>query len=282
MKISRRQFLQLAGIGTAASLTGGLFAFHSAYNAMVERMDVPIAGLPVGLQGLRIGLMTDLHAGLTMEPYDIRTATRLLEIEKPDIVFHLGDFVERDSSLAPLCAKVIASLSPVHGSYAVLGNHDYWEGHRGSRKVRKALEAAGIDTLVNESRSLTINGETLYLAGLADYFHDTPLPDKAFAGVPSNGTTLALVHEPDYADILAQEVGADIALQVSGHSHGGQVKLPFIGAMVLPPMGRRYPEGLMHVQGTERLVYTSRGVGHVLPIRLGCPPEVSVLTLRGV
>ncbi|MBU1001617.1 MAG: metallophosphoesterase [Proteobacteria bacterium] len=282
MQLTRRRFLQMAGIGASASLVGGLRVYHNAYQTVVERLEVPLPGLPPGLEGLRIGLMADLHAGATMQPSHIRAATQLLAQEQPDIVFHLGDFIESDSALAPACADILSILTPVHGSFAVLGNHDYWAGHRGMAKVRQALEAQGIDALVNESRSLSINGETLYLAGLAEYFHDTPSPDKTFAGVPNQGFTLTLVHEPDYADILARETGGLLPLQLSGHSHGGQVKFPLLGALVLPPMGRRYPEGLARVQGTERQVYTTRGVGHVMPMRLGCPPEVTLLTLRGV
>lgn len=280
MQLTRRRFLQMAGLGATASLAGGLGVYRNAYQFMVERLEIPLPGLPRGLEGLRIGLMADLHAGSTMQPEHIRAATRLLDQEQPDIVFHLGDFIESDSDLAPACAEILSTLTPVHGSFAVLGNHDYWGGRRGMARVRKALEGQGIDTLVNESRSLAINGETLYLAGLAEYFHDTPSPDRTFAGVPNHAFTLTLVHEPDYADVLAREGGGSLPLQLSGHSHGGQVKFPLLGALVLPPMGRRYPEGLARVQGTERLVYTTRGVGHVMPLRLGCPPEVTVLTLR--
>ncbi len=132
---------------------------------------------------------------------------------------------------------------------------------------------------MNESIEFQQNGESLFIVGLDDLFNGRPDLRKALKGIPEKALKIILVHEPDYADFIK---GFDswIPLQLSGHSHGGQVILPFIGPPILPPFGKLYPMGLKRVAGTDRWVYTTRGVGNILPIRFNCKPEVTLLTLR--
>jgi len=154
---------------------------------------------------------------------------------------------------------------------ACLGNHDLWED---APLIRRELTNVGISVLVNAGLSLA--GGELWVAGVDDVWSGDPDLDAALNGAPADATIILLAHEPDYADVVSEHGGVD--LQLSGHSHGGQVQLPLIGAPVLPYLGRRYPAGLYHIE--ELTLYTNRGVGTIYPpIRFNCRPEVTLITL---
>lgn len=158
---------------------------------------------------------------------------------------------------------------------AVLGNHDHWSDER---VVRDALRRSGIADICNTVYSINRNGEQLHIAGVDDVWVRRQRLDMVLAQLPTDGAAVLLAHEPDYADVSTLAERFD--LQLSGHSHGGQVRLPLIGAPVLPYLGEKYPMGLYQV-GTMQL-YTNRGVG-VLPrirARLNCRPEISLFTLQ--
>jgi predicted MPP superfamily phosphohydrolase len=131
--------------------------------------------------------------------------------------------------------------------------------------------------LVNESTMLERGGEKLVIAGIDDLYDNHHDLERALAGVPEDAAVMLLAHEPDFADAAARD--ARLILQLSGHSHGGQVRLPFVGQAWLPRLGQKYPAGLYHVGGMQ--VYTNRGIGVVgVPVRFNCRPEVTLLTLR--
>lgn len=222
---------------------------------------MPIPGLPKHLQGFRIGLLTDTHLGETTPDETVRHAFALLRAEAPDLVLLGGDQL---SSLAgfPLLKQLVSGLN----AYGVYGNWD--------KEFVELTELPGLRLLVNEG---VMVAPGLWLAGLDDYHLGDPQMAPALAGAPADAVRLLLVHEPDWADQVRAE--DRIALQLSGHSHGGQVRLPGVGPLLLPPDGRRYPMGLQSAPHTQ--VYTSRGVGVAhLPVRLLCPPEVSIITLQ--
>ena len=158
------------------------------------------------------------------------------------------------------------------GVLAVLGNHDYCQ----PRPVVLSLEAQGITVLRNYAVSVERAGARLWIAGVEDVLENKQRLGQALRAVPRDEATVLLAHEPDYADIV-KELPVD--LQISGHSHGGQICLPLFGAPYFPPLGSKYPRGLRQLGGLS--LYTNRGLGTTfLPLRFNCPPEVTLLTLR--
>jgi predicted MPP superfamily phosphohydrolase len=274
--VTRRNFLRLAAGGAALAAFG--YPTVELHRVRVETVDAPIAGLPPGLDGLRVGVLSDFHRGPLVSEDTVRRAVRLLQDQSPDLVCLLGDYIQHEASYAASCAEALSGLRVPLGLHAILGNHDYWHG---PLAVASALRERSIRVLVNESVALRHGGERVHLVGLDDAWPGRPDIGRALAGVPDGDMKIVLVHEPDYADVLARRPDW-LPLQLSGHSHGGQVVLPGLGPPVLPRMGRKYPQGLRRIDGTARLVYTTRGVGWTVPVRINCPPEVTLIVLRSV
>jgi predicted MPP superfamily phosphohydrolase len=169
----------------------------------------------------------------------------------------------------------LAGLRARHGVYAVLGNHDYWCGD--PEAVTDSLKRAGVQVLVNRSARLSTRGVEWSLAGVDDVWGGKPDLDKALQDLPPNSFHLLLCHAPDFADKAAER---GVPLQLSGHSHGGQVRVPGVGALVLPKYGRRYASGLQRLAAGTTQVYTNVGLGVIFPpLRVNCPPEITLLTL---
>ena len=278
-RLTRRHLLLggvLGGFG-AASLTG-VAAYDARYvqpyAPRLERLDLPLPAGHEDLAGLRLAFVTDTHIGPFITPADLARATALLAPERPDVVLLGGDYISETSRHASPAAEVLGELvraAPL-GGYAVLGNHDIYNR---PRVVTAALEDAGITVLRNASARIETARGNLWLAGIDDALLGYADPDAAFAGIPNGAATLALWHEPDGAETSAAR-GA--FAQLSGHSHGGQVRLPGIGAIAPPVGGRRFVMGLNHAAGMP--IYTARGVGvYRPPIRFNCPPEVTLVTL---
>ncbi|UPT72817.1 MAG: metallophosphoesterase [Elusimicrobiota bacterium] len=245
------------------------------------RAEIVLSGWPRELEGVRIAAISDIHAGAPYVGADkLRGLVRRVNAAEADAIVLLGDYVI-DSVVGGTfmtpedLAEILADLKAPLGVYAVLGNHDWWlDGPR----VRTALEARGIKVLENEGVSLKTNGRAFRLAGLADHLERSPNPEAALQGAAREEPAIALIHEPDYFP----EIPERIALTLAGHTHGGQVRLPWIGAPVVPSAyGQRYARGLVK-EGTRQLFVTS-GVGtSIIPVRFGVPPEYAVLTLRAL
>ena len=241
-------------------------------HVVLERVTVQVPDLPPGLAGYTIGVLTDLHLGALVATEFVRRAAEMLASEQPDLVVVLGDLVSEESAVRELPV----ALAPLGGAaVGVWGNWDL--------SVEGAMEQRVVRMLVNEGFA-PVPG--LWVAGVDDTVLGEPDLAKALAGAPpapgAGGAARAavrilLAHEPDFAEQVKPE--HNIALQLSGHSHGGQIRLPLVGPLMLPPGGRKYPMGLRQARACQ--VYTSRGVGTAhLPIRLFCPPEVTLITLR--
>lgn len=239
---------------------------------VVERVTVPLRRLPPALDGLRIAHLSDLHLGPEIKAEDIEEAVALTMTLQADLIVLTGDYVTRRVEYGPGLVKPLSRLSAPLGVYATLGNHDHWAG---AREIAGYLAAAGVVVMQNTARPIARDGATLWLVGLDDIWFGTADLNEALVSVPQDACKVVLVHEPDFADQAARQ--AD--LQLSGHTHGGQVRIPGLGPLILPKWGRKYPIGLQ--KAGAMWVYTSRGVGLVSPpIRFNCPPEVALLTLR--
>jgi len=275
-RMTRRQFLRCClGTGAAAIAAptcGLLYTLHVEPDWLqVRRVTVPLSRLPPQWDGFTIAHLSDLHLGPTVDIVAIHRAVNATNALKPDLIALTGDFVYRSASHAEPCAQALTALQAPHGVVACLGNHDRWED---AVRVERALTEAGIRVLINAGFPLA--DHSLWVAGLDDAWAGTPDLEAALAGAPLTASVILLAHEPDYADTVVEHGG--VHLQLSGHSHGGQVRLPLIGALVLPYLGRRYPAGLYRLG--ELTLYTNRGIGTIYPpIRLNCRPEITLLTL---
>ena len=272
--MNRRQFLGLAGAGAAAMVAGAGWATLVEPNwPVTERREVRLARLPARLDGLRIAQLSDIHLSRLVTPGDLQRAVHLVNRQTPDLVVLTGDFIWRDPDMAAGLVEPLQQLAAPLGVFAIFGTHDHWAG---PEQVAAALAAAGVTLLVNQSMQLATDAP-LWLAGLDDVWERRQDIRAALRDVPPDECTVLLCHEPDYGDEAA---AYPVDLQLSGHSHGGQINLPLVGPPVLPWLGRKYPAGLYRIADLQ--IYTNRGIGLIAPaVRFNCPPEVTVLTLRG-
>ncbi len=271
-RLSRRRFLEIAAAG-AATVGGGYGLLLEPSDFAIEQVKIA-APLPTGL---RIGAVSDFHLADHISQERVEAAVRHLRAESPDLIVLLGDYstamhtesvIHRNVERA---LDILGSLDAPLGVYAILGNHDVT--HK-LDDIATVIERHGPTPLVDNGVVLSVHGERFGIVGLADALQMKPKPNLALAAIPSGVSYLGLVHEPDAGPTLIPHA----ALVLSGHSHGGQVRLPLIGAPVLPELGRRLPWGLR--RDGKTLVYTSRGVGMVPPrIRINCRPEITLITI---
>ena len=282
-KTSRRTFLRQAG------LSAGLTALGLAcYSGLIEPNEVEVKKIEIRVQrlspafdGFKIALISDFHFGPFTGAGEISAAVRKVNELHADLVAMLGDFVSEPLSgakkagakKAEPCAEVLSGIRSQLGSFAILGNHDYATD---PEFVADALNSHGVSVLRNANRLIERNGSRLWLLGINDAtFSETRL-DHALAGISQADPKILLVHEPDYAD-EASHCGIDV--QFSGHSHGGQIRIPGFHPLWLPPLGRKYYRGYYRVGGLQ--LYTNKGIGTIgLPFRFCAPPEVTLVTLR--
>ena len=268
MLVSRRAAingLMAGGVGTV--IGGGAYGLaYSRHNIQVVRAAVPVSGLHPALDGLRVGLITDLHHSEMVPAQDVARAASLMMAEKPDLIVLGGDFVTwGDRSYVVPCSEALAGLSAPFGVYAVVGNHD------DDRDMPAALISHGYEVLRDARTTVRIRGEQLDLVGVRYWTRRTRDVARLIRGAES--TVILLAHDPRRLDEAA---ALNVPLVLSGHTHGGQVVLPGLGAIA----AKKFPV----VAGTGRRdntsIFVSRGVGTVyVPYRLNCPPDVSVITL---
>jgi len=249
------------------------------------RIEVPLARLPEAWDGIRIVQMSDFHYDDYFSVVPIRKAIDIVNELDADLVVLTGDFVtlppfkkylggsKRAARFIEPCANLLAPLRARHGVLAVLGNHD---AASDPHRITEALQAKGIAVLRNRGIPFEKGEQRLWLAGLDDVLERQSDLELTLRPIPKNEPVILLAHEPDVANAVSNY---RVDLQLSGHSHGGQVRFPLIGAPYLPPLGRKYPRGLHRIRGLT--LYTNIGIGTIrLPVRFWCPPEVTLITLR--
>jgi len=278
-RLSRRSFLKLALVAVvdSALLATGGWAYASQIEpgwVKVTNLELVLPKLPSAFHGYRIAQISDIHMGTWMTRERLADAITRVNLHYPDLVVITGDFVHLNPEL--YLDDLILPLQQLHakdGVLAVLGNHDHWTN---SGLVREILKTARITDLSNRVHILERDGKKLNIAGVDDIWERQDRLDLVLNQLPLEGTAILLAHEPDFADTSTKTRRFD--LQLSGHSHGGQVILPFVGAPIVPPYGQKYPSGLYRVD--LMFQYTNRGIGMISPtIRFNCRPEVTLLTL---
>jgi uncharacterized protein len=281
---SRRNFLRLLKFmgleSVLRAIGGGLYMREYEPSWLdVREVSLKLPRLAKPFSGLRIAQISDLHYGGWMTKECLADIVKSVIKQSPDLVVITGDFV-MGYNFAPAIFEKLGELadmlkvcSDLYLTLAVLGNHDYWLNRD---SVIDMLHRAGIKDLNNSVYSIERGGEMLHIAGVDDVLEGHARMDQVLSQLPEKGCAILLAHEPDYADISARTGRFD--LQLSGHSHGGQVVLPLFGPPVLPRLARKYHTGLYRVKGMVQ--YTSRGVGMTTPyIRFNCRPEITVFNL---
>jgi predicted MPP superfamily phosphohydrolase len=269
MLVGRRAALKglvAAGVGAAAGPVayGLLYGRHAL---TVVRETLPLAGLAPALGGFRIGLLTDLHRSRFVSHDDLARAVNVLMGERPDLIVLGGDYVTfSDGQYVGPAAEALAPLHAPHGVFAVLGNHD--DDH----DMPAALVRRGVEVLRDARTRVTIDGEGIDLIGIR--FWTRRLNDIAGLAKGAAGPAILLAHDPRR---LAEAAALDIPVVLSGHTHGGQVVLPGLGAIA----ARKFPVAAGLARRDRTTLFVSRGVGTVYaPVRINCPPDVAVLTLQ--
>ncbi|MBL8165741.1 MAG: metallophosphoesterase [Anaerolineae bacterium] len=282
MTLSRRKFLKLSAISAFGTAVVGIAGFAYAHDIEPEWVEVVpvelrLPRLDAAFDGYRIAHISDIHVGTGMTGPRLKHIAELVNAQETDATVITGDFVTHGdmSTLAPPLLEGLSALKASDGVYAVLGNHDHWTN---SAAVRTVLRQAGIVELENSLFTLRRGAASLHVCGVDDHWEQKDRLDAVLAVLPDDGAAILLAHEPDFADISAATGRFD--LQVSGHTHGGQVRLPLINRpLKVPRYGRKYSVGLYTV-GTM-LQYTNRGLGTIAPaVRFNCRPEITVYTLR--
>lgn len=263
-------------LSAAAFLLAGWAFYYEPSKLEIYRYEISLSTWPVELDGFEIALLSDFHVGSPY--YDLGKLEDVVErvnAEAPDLVLLAGDYVIHgvlggDFVPPEDLAPVLGELKARCGVYAVLGNHDWWlDGPR----VERALEGSGIAVLDDEA----VRVDGFWLVGLGDFWEDPPDVASALERVEGEDPVIAFTHNPD----VFPELPTRVTLTLAGHTHGGQVRFPIVGAPVVPSQyGNRYAEG--HIVESGRHLFVTSGLGtSIIPVRFRVPPEVAMVRLTG-
>jgi uncharacterized protein len=284
-KISRRSFIKKT-IGSFLTFVGagygGYFYAHQIEPRMlkVNSHAIKHVDIPKSFDGFKIVQFSDTHLGFQ---YDLNQFKKMLiQISnlKPDIIFFTGDLMDAPNQYqyADEIMPLLKNLEAPFGKYSIYGNHDH--GGYGSDIYKNIMELSDFKLLLNDSAQIQLlDGSSIYVLGIDDAMLGRPNFESAIENVPKNSYKILLSHAPDLAD---QAVDFGVQLQLSGHSHGGQIQIPFVGALITPPFAKKYREGFYEIETSEfpLTLYVNRGIGTTrLPFRFLSKPELTIFTL---
>ena len=278
-KLTRRAWIRTILYSSVAVMGGA--GYISSRRLEIVRRDVPMAGLPKRLDGLKMGVMSDFHACGFVRRQDIQESVLMVNHERPDLVALLGDYVDGGNSHSPKSVKkgsyvfdALKGLKAPLGVFAVLGNHDHWAD---ARLVRRELSRIAVVELDDKHIALD---HGLAVAGVDDFWEGPARPHKALSGLNGRPVVILLSHNPDVNIQLRGD--KSVRLVISGHTHGGQIRIPLINRAPWVPCSQKYRGATGLIRETQdRWTFITKGVGtFFLPIRLACPPDVSILRLR--
>lgn len=275
--MNRREFLKVGGLAVGAGLitaTSYLAINDESQDPVVDRIPLAIKNLHPTLEGFTIVQITDVHLYPMTQPALVEKSVIMANELNPDLVVLTGDYVWQELAAIDELAPILAGLNAKYGVFSTLGNHDYWLD---ADVITAAMESAGLPVLINQGLSIQHGKGTIYIAGLDDGWSGKPDLNKTLDRADPAEPVILLCHEPDLADRYSLD--GRVNVQLSGHTHGGQIRIPGIGALILPYLGRKYDLGLYRVN--DMLLYTNRGLGVISePVRLNCPPEISQFILN--
>ena len=274
--VSRRQFLRgalsvpLVGLSAASAYA----TLIEPYNYLISETDVYINDLPERFENYRITQLTDLHHSRILGIDEVRRVVQLAQQTKPDMFVLTGDYSTSYRRYIEPCTEALGILSAPEGVWAVLGNHDHYTD---AELTTRALKRQHIAVLDNQNTSLRRGSDTIQLSGVDDWTWNAADWTKAFAGLNNAVPTVLLSHQPN---VLEFEQTRNVSLILSGHTHGGQIKLPWLGTPAkFAAKDLRFAQGLFRHNDVQ--LYVSTGTGVIgLPIRFGVRPEIAVLRLK--
>ncbi len=269
---------RLRRAAAATALLGGLLYAREVETRWVEMkpVELTLPRLAPEFDGYRLVQIGDFHLDDWSKPERLHRVVEKVNEQRPDLVAITGDFASYSAREldAERLVEALRALRARDGCVAILGNHDYLTD---VKLVRRCIREGGVEELINSVRTLRRGAAALHVAGIDDIMEGNSRLDLVLRELPEDGAAILLAHEPDFADVSAATRRFD--LQLSGHSHGGQVAVPLLQRLVLPPFSQRYTRGLYHVRGMMQ--YTNRGIGFVHSrLRFLCRPEITVFTLR--
>ncbi len=274
---NRRDFLKALGLFTAGGLvfTMGLLAVKDeSEQPVVDVVEVPIKDLPAAFDGFTIAQLSDIHLYPYTQAETVQRAVELANQFQPDLVALTGDYVWQDLDAIYDLTAIFSNLKATYGVVASMGNHDIWLD---AATIKSAFAEAGLPMLINQGFPIQKSGTEIFIAGLDDGWSGQPDLNRALADAKENIPVILLFHEPDLVDQVA--VDGRVSLMLSGHTHGGQVRINGKRPPIQPYLGTKYDIGLHQVGSTY--LYVNRGIGNIsIPLRINCPPEVTRLILR--
>ena len=273
-RLSRRALLKRMAWGSAGLAVGGLaYTMFEAGWVTVRRETIAVPRLPQPFVGTSVAFLADVHHGPFTGLDYVQQAVQRVNALQPDLILLGGDYVHRDRRYIAASLQAHARLTAPMGVFGVLGNHDHWEG---AAETRAAMKAASIVELTNTGVWLEEDGARLRVGGVGDLWEDTQDLDAALADARESDTSLVLSHNPDFAESVTDP---RVGLVLSGHTHGGQVVFPGMGAPLVPSrFGQKYLRGLVSAPHTQ--VYVTSGLGTITPpVRFCCRPEIVLITI---
>ncbi|KAB8138592.1 metallophosphoesterase [Gracilibacillus oryzae] len=281
--MNRRTFLKrmIGGIISIFGIGGGTYYYAKEIEPkLLDIHHVPIQSpnIPAGFDSYKILQFSDTHLGFHYSIEQLKELVKEINAMNPDVITFTGDLVDhpQEFSWDNQIVSTLSSMSAPDGKYWIYGNHDH--GGYGTDIVKQVFDNAGFQLLKNSHSLLERNGDKIMLAGLDDIMLGQPDTEAAIQSEEKIDFTILLVHEPDYADTVKDY---DIDVQISGHSHGGQVQMPLLGYIYTPYLAEKYVEGYYQVGTRPLQLYVSRGIGTTrLPYRFLCKPEVTLYELK--
>ncbi|HEV2127816.1 MAG TPA: metallophosphoesterase [Thermomicrobiales bacterium] len=268
--------IALGGLASVGAAVGYWSRFVHPYRTQLTHEIMAVPRKHARLNGLTIAFVSDTHIGPHFRTDDLRPAIEMLRRAQPDILLLGGDYVSESPRFIDPSVDALLDMAATarFGTWAILGNHDLANT---PERVVEALERAGIPTLINDAAHAETDRGDLWIVGIDDALLGEPDLKAAFSGIPADAPVVAMWHEPDVAEDM---LPFDPLFMLSGHTHGGQIRIPGLVDAAVPRLGKRYPLGRYEVQGMP--LYVSSGVGmYRPPVRFNCPPEVVIITLLG-
>ncbi|WP_338469977.1 metallophosphoesterase [Niallia sp. XMNu-256] len=287
-KISRRTFIRRTFGSLFAVATASAGGYYYAKEIETRLLKTNIHSIhhpmiPIGFDQFKIVQFSDTHLGFHYKVEQLAKVVKEINKLDPDVVFFTGDLMDEPNKYqnSDEIIPILSNIQTKYGKFAIYGNHDH--GGYGTDIYKDIMVNSGFTLLQNNNQKIQLlDGSAIYIAGLDDAMLGKPDLEKTVAGIPKDSYKILLVHEPDLANLAVQY---GLQLQLSGHSHGGQVKIPFVGPLITPPYSEQYYEGFYQVEGpnNDLTLYVNRGIGTTrLPFRFLSKPELTLFTLSAL